>query len=121
MVVALLLGLAATVWTGLEVLAREEGAAPLAAGAPARVAAAVVLPSAAAGDDGSEIEEETDERHDEGTEAEAWEEAHEAAANVTLALVILHVAGVLLASFAHRENLVAAMFTGRKRRHRSHA
>lgn len=117
MVVALLLGLAATVWTGLEVLAREEGAAPLAAGAPARVAAAVVLPSAAAGDDGSEIEEETDE----GTEAEAWEEAHEAAANVTLALAILHVAGVLLASFAHRENLVAAMFTGRKRRHRSRA
>lgn len=47
---------------------------------------------------------------------EALEETHEVLANVTLVFIAAHVAGVLFSSFAHRENLIASMLTGRKRR-----
>lgn len=43
------------------------------------------------------------------------EEVHEIAVYATLGLIALHVAGVILASIEHGENLVHAMITGRKR------
>lgn len=47
---------------------------------------------------------------------EAWvEDLHVAASWVAIALIVLHIGGVLLASIEHRENLVRAMLTGRKR------
>lgn len=42
------------------------------------------------------------------------EDLHEGAANAMLALVIVHVAAVLLSSWLHRENLVGAMISGTK-------
>lgn len=100
MTVVLLAGLAATVWSGLETYAVEHGAGPLAAersAGPSRV-------------EPSEADERGHRRARSG-----WEEAHETLANVVLALVLLHVAAVALASFVHRENLVRSMLTGRKR------
>ena len=109
MVILLLLSLAATAISGLTVYAYDQHAGPLAA----LVAPAVTgIPDGArAGDDGQDAAAAA------AFEAreEYWENTHELFANLTLLLVVLHVAGVLLASFAHKENLVGAMFTGRKR------
>ena len=47
--------------------------------------------------------------------AEWVEDAHEAAVNLTLGLILLHLLGVAVASLEHGENLVRSMLTGRKR------
>lgn len=45
---------------------------------------------------------------------ELFEDLHEAVAEIMLAIIAVHVAGVALASRLHHENLVGAMFSGRK-------
>ncbi|WP_210394810.1 cytochrome b/b6 domain-containing protein [Motiliproteus sediminis] len=48
--------------------------------------------------------------------SEDWlEEIHEALANLMLLMVVVHVAGVVVSSLLHHENLIRAMIDGRKR------
>jgi len=95
MVLLLLVSLAGTTTAGLMLYAVHDGAGPL---------AGFVAPA------GTDAEGEREDPRE-----EFWEETHEVLANVTLLLVLLHVAGVIVASRAHRENLVRAMITGDKR------
>jgi cytochrome b len=86
MVVVLLISLLITVSSGMSLYAVEEQAGPLAGWL--------------------------------GNLGESWEDVfeglHEFFANFTLFLVVVHVAGVLVDSLLHGENLVRAMITGRK-------
>lgn len=107
MVLMLLVCLAGISVTGLAVYALEEKAGPL---APLMGG---VVPAAFADNDEAGVE--AGENGEGDALEDAMEEAHELLANLTVVLVILHIAGVLLSGRIHRENLVKAMFTGRKR------
>jgi cytochrome b len=101
MVVALLASLAVTTLSGVAYLGTSRARGPL---APLLGAEAAALEAKAA---------QRGERK--FRRPGRWlKEVHEAAANITLLLVIAHVGGVVLASVAHRENLPRAMITGRK-------
>jgi cytochrome b len=55
-----------------------------------------------------------DEDENEGEGEEFLKEIHELLANLTILLILLHIAGVILSSRLHQENLIKAMFTGKK-------
>lgn len=85
MILLLLLSLALTAGSGMALYAADDHAGPL---------AGLIAASESA--------------------EELWEEVHEFFGNLTLLLVIVHVAGAVVSSLLHRENLVKAMITGRK-------
>jgi len=108
MALILLAALPLVVWTGLELYAAEKNAGPLAAGS---VPVLIAAPARADEDDGRE--RGRGERN--GERDGGWGDLHEALANLVFFLVLFHIGGVAVASVAHRENLVGAMFSGWKR------
>lgn len=114
MVIALMLSLLVTASAGMVVLAAEEGEGPLAGW----------LITAEGHNEGqsesayAETDDEEDHEEQESALAEGAEEVHEVFANITLALVIVHILGVIVESLRERQNLARSMVTGLKRRER---
>ncbi|WP_455216645.1 cytochrome b/b6 domain-containing protein [Kaarinaea lacus] len=103
MVLLLLASLALTTFSGLKAYA-VEGHGPLAA-------TDVSLISNAYADSDKEDEHDGKGEHEKD---EFWEEVHEFFGNFTLFLVFVHIAGVVVSSRLHGENLVKAMINGYK-------
>jgi cytochrome b len=110
MVVLLLIALSLTTWTGLEAYGAK-GHGPLAAQWDAQWNPTLI--STAQADDDGHSKEGSEERE---KEDDFWEDVHELCANFTLFLVLIHIAGVLVSSVLHGENLIRAMITGYKKR-----
>ena len=106
MVVALLIGLSVLVGTGMATHAIRNNAGPLAGIVTAGAAPAATTTAT--------VELRQGQGGRTPKPGALWKEIHELVANLVLVLVGLHLAGVLFASFAHRENLIRAMITGRK-------
>jgi len=101
MVIALLLALAGATGTGMALHAVRNNAGPLAG-----------LIVAAAADAVAPVPTDRGRPRKPGRELK---EVHEVLSNIALVLVFLHLAGVAIASLAHRENLIRAMIDGCKR------
>lgn len=115
MIFALLFCLIMTSISGLKVYGIE-GHGPLASStAPLKITISRLATNGfslirdARADEDDEHENEADSEQE-----ELWEEIHEIFANLTLLLVLVHIAGVIVASKVHKENLIKAMITGTK-------
>lgn len=108
MIVALLVSLAGTTLAGMMLLAQTAGEGPLSSWVQP-----LPKPQASVASNPNGEAPVQKKRH--RKPRSVWKEVHEIFANLTLVLVCMHVAGVLLASLAHGENLIRAMFSGYKR------
>lgn len=96
MILAMLISISLVSWTGLELYA-DAGKGPLAGIAV-------------------ELFETAQANGDKESSESVWEDIHESIANLTLLLIFVHVAGVIVSSIIHRENLIKSMITGYKKR-----
>ena len=103
MVIIMLVVLTLVTWTGLETYAAE-GKGPLAA-------LSLEIPVAHADDDWGDGNWNHRGRGDE----DFWEDVHEFTVSLMLALIFIHIAGVIVSSLLHGENLPRSMISGRKR------
>jgi cytochrome b len=120
MVCALLLLLVLTSFAGLKTLAAE-GKGPLAAHFENAITRAWADDHLHGDDDAAHHDQKGPNGHDQHSHAghkagtHFWKEIHETLVGVTLFLIGLHVCGVLVSSYVHRENLILAMITGNKK------
>ncbi len=120
MVVALLLSLAATTFTGMKLYAVEENEGPFAVTAQqaqTHMDKTSIISTAKAEEEENEDESTEANEGSQAVDKEAehfWEELHETFVNLTLLLVFLHIGGVIFSSIVDKEKLVKAMITGKK-------
>lgn len=108
MVIVLLLSLFVTAFTGLKTLAAE-GKGPLA------VNGSSIVQMAYADDDERDHEEGGTYRNGKSETDTIWEEIHEAMTGFMIFLIVIHVCGVIVSSWVHKENLIFSMITGIKK------
>lgn len=108
MIILLLFSLVLTSWTGLE-LYTKEGKGPLAS-----VESNLIQAVQANGK--KQEHDSDDERQDrENERGKKWlEELHEALASFSLLLVFIHIGGVFISAWLHKENLIKSIWTGYK-------
>jgi len=116
MIVVLLFSLLVTAFTGLKTLG-SEGQGPLANTVDS------VFQFAYANDDEHDDDEHGDDdspyrdgHRQKKQKDEFWEDIHESMTSFMIFLVIVHVGGVIISSWIHKENLILGMITGRKKK-----
>lgn len=121
MILALLFSLSVTTGSGLMLYALEDGKGPLApfvAQANVTEQASdtnIALQLASFDEDDDDDDHETGRYDGESALEETMEGLHKVFTYLTLGLAGLHVMGVFISGRAHKENLVAAMISGRKK------
>ncbi len=116
MIIVMLFTLLVAAFTGLKTLG-SDGQGPLAN------TDSSIFRLAYADDDKHDDDEHDDDEpkyrdghHQKKQKNEFWEDIHESMTNFMIFLVIAHIAGVIVSSWIHKENLIIGMITGIKKK-----